>query len=371
MLTYCLCLAVIVTIGLPAALEHWANEQVLNFIHLMWEKSAQSSDEKSEERDIDPLHFLPDSNAGVGKAVGPLDATTVVEVASRAYASLGENGVEVFTKNSRTDSEFDSPLTVDAIIVESAATDERGTIACVNSLEEATRSETKTENETGDIAVMLTYTAKSFVATPAEPARATVPDPERKKRIVDWLCVNIKHLNELSQVPFDSGELWRLHQHYFTPVVNESGGSVGGHLQQSDEGVQRIVSSVPDVSRRNGSEGNAITPSTQSSEEQITVPLSDPSLPASPAGAMLKRKVSYRSLGDALIPPVRPPEPRQRDAPVAKMIEDGTIGQFMPPRHKRARRNKTRISFLPRIKVRKQNFVCLCFKQSHLTRFSL
>lgn len=347
--------AVIVTIGLPRALEHWTNEQVLNFIHLMWEKSTQYSDEKSEERELDPLHFLPDPSSDPGKAIGPLDATTVVNVANRTFASLGENGDDVFSRNDRIEPPFESPLTVDAIMIEASSGEAKEP--------EVTREayptpaivhEGKTQEIVDRTEVWVTCTTRSFVATPAEPARPVVPDPTRKKRIVDWLCSNIQHLNELSQVKFDSGELWGLHQYYFAPVVNESGGV---HKSQDASDVhERAINSVPEVGRGLSSDSTTTNPSPQSSGEKMNVPLSDPSLPASPAGGglpMLKRKVSYRFLGDAVLhTSIRQFESRQNDAPVAKMIEDGSVGQFMPPKTKRARRNKSRLSFLPRIKVR-------------------
>ena len=387
--------AVITTIGLPAALEHWSNEQVLNFIHLMWEKSAYSNDEKVEEKELDPLHFL---NGGVrdnhngNRAAGPLDANTVVDVANRAFASLGENGEDVFTRS--LDTSFESPVTVDAIIIESSSNC-GDSAAALEQLEEVlgrdainTESESKTndgddhDDDGGKADTVYAWTAdnfgsKSFVASPVAPAATAIPDPARKKRIVDWLCSNIKHLNALSQNGFNTSELWRLHQHFFSPVVNETGGPIGGTpTTLSEENVARIVSSVPDVNRRNGMDLNSVTPSTQSSQEALPVPLSDPSLPASPAALpMLKRKVSYRSLGDAIyqhggITPTiaggssaggvvhgtrlherKQHQHRSRDPTVARMLEESHVSQMMPPRNKRARRNKTRISFLPRIKV--------------------
>ena len=60
---------------------------------------------------------------------------------------------------------------------------------------------------------------------------------------------SIQHLNKLAQQPFSSAELWKLHQHYFTPVVNESGGSVAPSPNPSTEPVGMTVWSVPEVSR--------------------------------------------------------------------------------------------------------------------------
>ena len=301
----------IVTIELPPALEHWTNEQVLNFIHLMWEQSNQFSGTEAEFRDVDPLQFLGDTST----SVGPVDAITVVEVAKQAYSSLGENSYEVFSRRAVEEYAFNSPLTEDAIMDEGAdgICDE----TVINGIVFA-----PPVNE-GDGTMLLStkegffsaIPTKSFVAAPALPAKATIPDPLRKKRIVAWLCKSIEHLNELSQLPFNSGELSRLHQHYFTPVVNEYGGSVNATLiHESADIMGRVVNSVPDVLRHAAisNDNSMVTPSTQFIEEH-SIPASDPSMHLSPLGAqltMLKRKVSYRFLGDAENPTSRSEERR-------------------------------------------------------------
>mmetsp|Transcript_613 Transcript_613/g.868 ORF Transcript_613/g.868 Transcript_613/m.868 type:complete len:910 (+) Transcript_613:96-2825(+) len=365
----------IVTIGLPSSLEHWTNEQVLNFIHLMWEKAKQEREqEREDEKELDPLHFLPDPSggeAGENRAVssGPLDATVVVEVAKRAFASLGENGHDVFSRQRGLPMEpsFESPLTEDAIMVESS---EGG-----DSIEQEQKANERPLNNmfSGDISddpstdTNPTNPSRSFVAPPQPKAEPAMPDPGRKRRIVEWLCRNIRHLNELSLLPFNSGELWRLHQHYFTPVVNESGGSISGGMHSLD----RIVSSVPEVSRV--SDQSAITPSTQSTEsgfDHSAVPISDPAMAAPPPGGaslpMLKRKVSYRFLGDAAVVPhgLKPEYRHDNSGSVSKLIEDGTLGHSMPPKTKRARRNKTRISFLPRVKAKLDSYLDVCHEKA-------
>jgi hypothetical protein len=357
-----------VTIELPSALEHWTNEQVLNFIHLMWEQANQSSEAEEQESEVDPLQFLPDPSGDAGKAAGPLDASTVVEVAKRAYSSLGENGYEVFARHAIKEYAFDSPLTMDAIMDEET----NGVVA--DTIIDDVRTVPHGMNGASEMMTFSAISTKSFVAAPDEPAKPAIPDPYRKKRIVDWLCKNIQHLNEFSQLPFNSGELWRLHQHYFTPVVNESGGSVNGaSSHDATEDIGRVINSVPDVSRRgaNPNDASMVTPSTQSIEEHCTIPASDPSL-QSPMAAqltMLKRKVSYRFLGDAdkQIYNIQPQERNMQHTngiSVAKMIEDGAGVQAMPPRTKRARRNKTRISFLPRIKAKLESYLDVCHEKA-------
>lgn len=194
--------------------------------------------------------------------------------------------------------------------------------------------------------------ARSFVAPPESPRRKKqdMPDPNRKKRIVEWLCSNSRPLNEFTQIPFSSRELWKLHQFYFTPVVKESGGSSSRQVVECN----LIISSVPEVHRMNQC-GSTVTPSTPSVDHRPSVPMSDPAF-AGPASSstLLKRKVSYRFLGDAMsnTQPQLMHNATIDTHSVAKLIENGHTGHSLPPRTKRARRNRTRISFLPRIKTK-------------------
>jgi hypothetical protein len=353
-------LAVVVTLGFPAAIEHWTNEQVLNFVHLMWDRSKGDVNQSEQERESDPLSFLTALDGGPQPATtlpGPLEATIVVEVARKTYESLVANGVDVFSrrKGNLYEPSFGSPLAGDAIMIESP----QGTPPKTHNRMDVS------ESENGDH--LPTNQARSFVAAPESTnTKQAIPDPNRKKRIVEWLCSNIQHLNELSQLPFSSNELWRLHQHYFTPVVNESGGTV------SDNGDLIVcASSVPDVSRASPG-GSAVTPSTQSSEDHLSVPLSDPALCASLAPMslpLLKRKVSYRFLGDSMITShsrhdIKFETNLHKGPSVARIIEDGHTGNSLPPKTKRARRNRTRISFVPRIKAKLDSYLDVCHEKA-------
>ena len=334
----------------------------------MWEKSNQDKEESAEEGELDPLHFLPDQSGDTtgskAGSSGPLDPTVVVEVAKRAFASLGENGEEIFSRHQGHPIEpsFESPIAGDAIMLESpgnAVTEQEPTTPT-----KASHALTCTSECSDDSAMEQSppNPVRSFVAAPPSRIEPVLPDPSRKRRIVEWMCKHIAQLNELAQLPFSSAELWRLHQRYFTPMINESGGPLGA------AGVSRIVSSVPEVSRCY--EAFAVTPSTQSCEDHSAIPISDPSLAASPPVSslpMLKRKVSYRFLGEAALAPNGRPETRQQqngDTSVSKLIEEGAIGHSMPPKTKRARRNKSRISFLPRIKAKLESYLDVCHEKA-------
>lgn len=331
----------------------------MNFVNVMYEKHRGDADDAQSgmERELDPLNFLPSDNNGkdpISSRPSPLESSVVVEIAKKAYENLVANGVDVFSRrrNGVSEPSFGSPLAGDAIMIETIQRSE-------------SQGADGGENVSGRKELMLSQQARSFVAPPEAdtPRKAEMPDPARKQRIVEWLCTNIQHLNELSQLPFSSRELWRLHQHYFTPVVNESGGAM---FQCSGNGV---ISSVPEVSRVHPV-GSSASPFMELSDDNFAVPVSDPALPGSPAVAaslpMLKRKVSYRFLADAVVTSQSRVDIFQ-NASVARLIEDGHTGHSLPPKTKRARRNRTRISFVPRIKAKLDSYMDVCHEKALIT----
>lgn len=358
--------AVVVTLGFPEALKHWNNEQVMNFIHVMYEKHRGEGDdaESGMERDLDPLSFLPGDNEKdpIASRPSPLEASLVVEIAKKAYENLVANGVDVFSRrwNGATEPSFGSPLAGEAIMTETSQRTSQG--------EEGNGSMNGDNGDSKEY--MPTHQARSFVAPPEHetPRKTEMPDPARKQRIVEWLCSNIQHLNELAQLPFSSRELWRLHQHYFTPVVNETGGAA---LPCTGNG---MISSVPEVSRAYPV-GSPVPKHMEMSDDNFAVPVSDPALPGSPAVAaslpILKRKVSYRFLGEAVVTSQSRVDARMehvfQNGSVARLIEDGYTGHSLPPKTKRARRNRTRISFVPRIKAKLDSYMDVCHEKALIT----
>jgi hypothetical protein len=294
---------------------------------------------------------------------GPLEASVVVEVAKGAFENLVASGIDVTSRRLPNSiyPPIGSPLATDAIIIES-------TPKAFTSNHTNGDSDSHHNNNSEKI---ISTQARSFVAHPESPKnnnKHDIPDPTRKKRIVQWLCSNSQALNELAQMPFDSRELWKLHQFYFTPVVKESGGS---SCQGQEKEGNLYISSVPEVHRMNQN-GSTVTQSAQSVYDRPTVPMSDPAFsgPASSSISILKRKVSYRFLGDASSTPNTEPHFMHNaidTGSVAKIIEQGHTGHSLPPKTKRARRNRTRISFLPRIKTKLDGFLDVCHEKALIT----
>jgi hypothetical protein len=361
---------VIVTLGFPAALEHWNNEQILNFIHLMWENKANEDNSAcEEEKSLDPLNFLASNNGNDNNNnnnhnapinTPPLQATIVVEVARKAFEALVEKGVDVFSRRPGHPNQLllNSPIAGDN-----------------NFFVESSPGWSNEENcgvDSSSLDPMVSGQARSFVVPPETP-KQTLPDPSRKKRIVEWLCSNIQHLNKLAQQPFSSAELGRLHQHYFTPVVNETGGSLAPSPNPSAH--ELITSSVPDVSRSSPN-GNQKSKLRAPTEDTFHVPASEPSMMACQPSPILssfpniKRKGSYRFLGDAAFSAQPQTEARRSSLPISSvsmMIEGGPTGHSLPPKTKKARRNRTRISFLPRVKARLDSYLDVCHEKALIT----
>mmetsp|Transcript_29524 Transcript_29524/g.42862 ORF Transcript_29524/g.42862 Transcript_29524/m.42862 type:complete len:948 (+) Transcript_29524:372-3215(+) len=376
------------TLGLPPALENWTNEQLLKFIHLMWERV--SHDQDPHERELDPLHFLPSLPGGeatspkllfganglpIADHIGPLDPATVVTVAKTVFASLGDNGNEVLSSEPGQFREpcFASPLAEDAIMLETCEKDiimrddHFSTVETSISANIVEAGESSSSDESTAAQTQPNSSRSTSISPPAPPC-TLLADPERKRRIVGWLCVHVHYLNELCQLPFNSSELYRLHQHFFSPLIHDMGGHNCNVVSTVPRSCGEVTNSTNSVGAPqssfvlcNGNDSILSEPcaagmSLESVDERYSIPVSDPSMPPLPEMAprgvphlggsvpMLKRKVSYRSLQDAFT--------TKNTAPVSKLIADGVSGgQVMQPRSKRARRNRSRISYMPRIKV--------------------
>jgi hypothetical protein len=320
-----------VTLGLPPELETWTNEQVLNFISFMWNEKHSS-----------------DVTNGIIPCNGPLDPTTVVTVAKLAFESLTTSGeaMNMRAHAAHRSVSFDSPLTEDAIIMESNENGSR----IDNDYEETYGSKygkslndpTHCSSVNGDLQPKKN---KTHVPSPSVNAAT------KKKMMLEWLCKNIQHLNELSQLPFNSSELWRLHQHFFSPTTqlavlqndsdhhSMSQSKDGSNSYDSGNGQCTSVLSAP----------CAACPMANSAP----IPSSEPAIHGNKS--LLKRKVSYRFLGEATLSSSTP-ETSTIDQSVSRLIEDMN-GQTMQHRSKRPRRNRSRISIVPRIKQKLDSFL--------------
>ena len=117
----------------------------------MWERMRHDEEDKVMH-EVDPLGFLPSRDnspsANGGKAaekIGPLDPATVVAVARRAFASLGNAQHEVHSLPSYREPCFDSPLVDDDAIMMEVSAD--GIVRAIEPFEAEHKSQMKGMDE--------------------------------------------------------------------------------------------------------------------------------------------------------------------------------------------------------------------------------
>jgi len=115
------------------------------------------------------------------------------------------------------------------------------------------------------------------------------------------------------------------------------------------------------------------TPTT-TTNMNATVPTSEPVMNPNLGNlSMLKRKVSYRHLHESTVQATTTSQPANKpnhshsrhpaDESVSRLIES-LNGHSMQPRSKRARRNRSRISSVPRIKDKLDSFLDSCHQRA-------
>jgi hypothetical protein len=315
-------------------------------------------DQYSDEKNVDPLHLLNgDGDSNRGKQVsGPLDPATVIAVAQRAFENLSDTDDNLLSRlpSRPREPSFESPLLDDAIILEA----EGRNVEILS-----------TVYQDSSLNNLAAYVDQQGVF-PIGPAETDTDDSdlhpsvkasatERKKKIEHWLAQNLHHFNELSQLTFNSSELWRLHQYFFVPTFSDSSPTWTSTTETGDMQCNSFNFSATEGSSV-ASEPYNTRQSLESSNSSIvraSAPVMNTincSLP------LLKRKVSYRHLHESyLSSDEASSSPRNADESIAKMIEDLNV-QSMQRMMKRPRQNRARVFFVPRIKAKLDSYLDSC-----------
>ena len=341
-----------VSLGFPSAVEGWSNEEVLKFIHLMWERMRNEEDDSGLEGKSDPINYLDSepttkisgSYPPIKGKVGPLDPPTVVAVARKAFASLENALDEVSNLPSYKEPCFESPLVNDDAVMMEVSED--GIMRPIEPLEEYPSGMEDISFTPGDVALPTEYdqniqTVSAFQSNKNEtivrevtPNSRTEIDPNRKRKNMDWLCRHLRSLNELANKPFNAAEMWELHQHFFTPV--------------SQLNLANVQSPVTPCEEAQICHSHSRVPSGQISQSDDTAGLESSSLP------ILRRKQSFQVLSDVIAQSyyeASPSSKQVRSRPISVMIEENASSQNLLHRKKRAKRPKAKIAYFPRIKV--------------------
>jgi len=306
--------SIAVTLGLPPALDKWSNEQTLKFIRFMWGRK------RHDERQLvcgGENGSTTDGSSSTASKPGPADPTLVVSAAKKAFEEMGDSGGAFLLPETPPRQRLDScPLVVnEAVMLESSSS---GNIRVPILLDDA--RERRLTDEVTPLRKMMDQTA----ARPLTVRKDTsTVDPAQREHLEQWLGQHLTSLTELANLPFKDADLWKLHQYFFSPV----GTSI---FKKSSDGPQ-IVGNSDGIDTRIAVKGNQ-TPKK--------------------AGG-LTRKTSFRHLGDAAAADpsmTQPPSICKRRS--LDMIDSGSgsTGDGYPAT-KRARSNKPRIDYYPRVRT--------------------
>lgn len=348
-------------------MENWTNEQVLKFIRVMWDRHRH---ENVPTLSLSKESSLSLSTSGVSESspnpggakspqktdekVGPSDPATVVAAAKSAFTALGDTAGTLLTTEEpqRAISETSPIVSSDAVMLEKTPS---GTVR-VPPLDDSDDESSQADKSATPLEVSVTHVSTDSLCTAnGKECPETPLDPVKKKRNMEWLRLHYRSLNGMTQLPFVHADLLQLYRYFYSPIDVEEEGSV--------------------------QEGNANRPNLKSGDSGGTTPKeifhngkhppNSPTLSsASSAGPHtarrqimpgLQRKASYRSLHDVAMMPdslnyrLRSPNFIGLDNSCRRRPVSALEGfNPMQPALKRARNDKPRIDYFPRIKVRKQ-----------------
>jgi hypothetical protein len=324
--------AISVTLGLPGALEHWTNEQVLKFIRLMWERKRYKAEGRKNSfssvgASISSAGTQVDKTTERNETkVGPSDPATVVAAAKAAFACLGDDGgTLLLTEEPQRAISDTSPMVCsDAVMLEKTLSGSV-IVPCLEDSDEGV-PETITPN-TPMHPSMKNATAEQLCTANGRDCPESPIDPVTRKRNMDWLRQHYRSLNEITQLPYVYGDLMQLHRYFFS-------------LDSDDDSINTSEGKSPQcgIAARPG-----VTPFSSSTLS--------PHMKQTISG--LQRKPSFRGLQDMMA--------SQSNALQQPQIYVGTentskrrpvSGSQPTPAPKRARNDKPRIDYFPRIKVR-------------------
>lgn len=286
------------------------------------------------------------------KKNGPIDPNTVVMVAKTTYENLGkDNSALLHWQNNHREVSLQSPLAPnDEMILETTPTGVTR-IPPANTFSHNTKLNVlgfNSQEENGTNGQTFSYPLENDVD------KSVQVDPKKKEKLMNWLQQHASELNEVTQYPFDNADMWKLHQHFFSPVYN------GEPIRKSDTNSEDDKGSI--------SNGDTHMAPLQPSEINQIVP-TRPSIPLAPntntsaqppmasSRAGLGRKTSYHSLSDSIIsipqsnPSQNHQQPQSSPSTTRRHSEmNGDSSPCMQPAQKRAK--KARISYFPRVKTK-------------------
>jgi len=329
--------AIVVTLGLPRALERWTNDQVLGFIRLMWK--LWRNEQRIEDQE---------------KASGPAAPASVIAAAKKAMGVIGDDGATALSTEPHERKISDSsPLaTTNAALLERTLSGTLRVPPIVQGLK-GSGSHPRLAEAWSESGMEKTSKQKARILSLDKPQY----DPLRKEENLEWLRLHFRSLHEIGRMPFNNADLWQLHQYFFSPIAaTESKSGIGGTTLETDS--DERSSKLP-ASNEQSPQPEHFNAANLQTRAQDTSPL-----PADASHrASLGRAISFQMLGDAAAVTALKScdlssSCRRRvldmvsgdDEDSDDFTESSSESNEIEPASKRARNFKPRIAYYPRIR---------------------
>jgi len=335
-----------VTLQLPQLIESWSNDKVLRFVHFMWTEWNKSQGDT--QRTTSPAAKSEDSKGGAGKSAetdeknGPAAPATVVRAAKQGLTLIGNDlDSSLHTEPYEREISETSPVVpANATMLERTKS---GTIR-VPPLVESHRDLVQD--------VSVPSVAGSSESRTVQVQTAGIPvDPMRKNRNLEWLRAHFRSLNEVSHLPFNSADLWQLHQYFFSPPMD----SYSDSLPTSDcpltsdafSSVEDAAEEIPSASFKR-----------MARPKRSCTPQSSPMPTDASKRASFGRNISFQMLGEAVLSAGS--SMNIDSIHKRRSTHSDDEGEESEHASKRARNFKPRIAYYPRIRVRASMHILCC-----------
>lgn len=206
-----------------------------------------------------------------------------------------------------------------------------------------------------DVEVPVAAKPKSPTTVARGPSNTSALDPIRKNQNLEWLRAHFRSLNEVSQLPFNSADLWQLNQYFFSPALALEDSRL------NTDSSQTLESSSSDERHEEEASTNARTSNFRACGKPRRMPVQTPWSSPMPSDASLRanlgRTISFQMLGEAALSASNHTNltneslHKRRSAKSENEAESESASMGAEPATKRARNLRPRISFYPRIRV--------------------
>jgi hypothetical protein len=337
--------AIVVTLGLPKALENWTNDQVLGFIRKMWKLWKEEGGRNASTGE----------NGDEDDGNGPAAPSAVVAASKRALAVIGVDGAaHLVTEPYEKELSRTSPLAhTNASLLERTMSGTIRVPPIVQGLKGRGKGSSSRLAEAWSESGMdpKSPTGKRAVIGPR-------CDPARKERNLLWLRNHFRSLHEISRLPFNHADLWQLHQYFFSPLAATAPlGEIQRHSSKGNSEQEQLP-----TEERSSSEADPSLDKSTSRHKRCRAPSTPHSTPLHSEPSQrsgMDRSISYQTLNEKLVPASLHSISGHRRS-IEGMCDDddddvdswsSCSSEELEPSTKRARSFKPRIAFYPRIRV--------------------